>query len=140
MPSQTDFATRLAALALGAVIALPAADALAGDGGASVGGVRTASAAGTTLTAKRTALVLRRHAFSGRVRHRFVRSAVLVQRRAGSRWTTVARATATRDGGFRASYTPRAGGHFIYRALPASARAASAPKVGVTVFPRARAT
>ena len=147
MPSPTS-ATPLAALALGAGVLLPGA-AHAADGGASFGSssapassaaTATSTSRGTTLAARRTALVRRRHAFAGRVPPRAAGRPVAVQRRSRSGWRTVARTTAARDGAFRTGYTPRAGGRFTYRAVPAGGSGAAAPRVGVTVFPRARAT
>src|SRR3954452_19447732 len=140
--------TRYAALALGAALTLPAAAAWAGDGGAPLDSssttaasspVATRTAAGTTLRAKRAALVKKRHTFTGAVPRRARGRSVAIQRRAGAAWKTVATSTASKKGRFAASYVPRASGRYTYRATVGGA-VRSAPQVGVTVFKRARAT
>jgi rare lipoprotein A len=140
-------ATRFAALALGATLAL-AAPAAAADGGAPLGDtpaastspVATRTAAGITLSARRTGLVRKRHAFSGAVPRRAANGTVAIQRRTGSRWRTVATATPSSMSRFAASYVPRAPGRYTYRATVVGGAARSAPQIGVTVYERARAT
>jgi peptidoglycan lytic transglycosylase len=104
------------------------------------------SAGDVTLSAERGALVRRLHAFAGSAP---AGRTVLVQRRSGEEWTTVAEALADADGTWTAGYPPQRPGRYRYRAALAAAegeaRVAAAgaedfPEVAVTVFRATRAT
>jgi rare lipoprotein A len=104
------------------------------------------STADVSLSAERGVVVRRLHTFDGSAP---VGQTVLVQRRSGEEWTTVADAVADADGTWTAAYRPRRPGRYRYRAALATAvgqarvAAASAedfPEVAVTVFGATRAT
>jgi rare lipoprotein A (peptidoglycan hydrolase) len=126
-----------AALALSVPALLPASG-LAGDGGATPGGVIAYGSSGVSLSARSGTLVDRRLAFHGAAPSSARGHRISVQRRAGARWRTVARATVARDGAYAARYTPTAHGTFRYRAV--LGRSAGAPQVAVTVYKAERAT
>jgi rare lipoprotein A len=117
-----------------------------GPGGPSLADV-SSTAGDVTLSAERGALVRREHTFQGSAP---AGRTVLVQRRSGDDWTTVAAAEVEADGTWTAAYAPRRTGRFRYRAaLDSAADAASAasaasadafPEVAVTVFRSTRAT
>jgi rare lipoprotein A len=150
---RTPHATLVCALALSAALALPAAAAATdtasgGTGGtAATGGIVAPGDGEGTLAAGSGALVGRSLHLRGAVPARQAGRTVLIQRRGGSGWSTVASAQPDRDGNFSARWRPRTSGHFTLRAVVdgTAVRAdSSTPSSGavahVTVYPSAVAT
>jgi rare lipoprotein A len=134
-------------------LAAPAAS-LADPGGPGPGGPGpsdpapdvSSTAGDVTLSADRGGFVRRPHTFEGSAP---AGRTVLVQRRSGDEWTTVADAEADADGAWTAAYPPTRPGRYRYRAAlraaAGAARVAAAsaedfPEVAVTVFRSTRAT
>jgi rare lipoprotein A len=134
------FAQPAAALALGALLALPAAaggvPVSAGPGGAPDAVAQ--GVGGPTLTTRPGALVLQRHRFRGAAaRSRGGHGVSLQQRGPNGTWLSVASAAVARDGTFGLRWTPRRVGRFALRAMIAGrgqAPAAASAPVRVTVF------
>lgn len=141
--TRSAYAKHAAALALCASLALPATG-WASNGGAAPGQNGDSSpAAGApnavTLSGGTAALVNQRMHLHGTTPRADAGRTIVVQRRSGASWQTVATATARRGGSFVASWSAARAGRYILRAAVAtrgrSARtASSSPALSVTVY------